>query len=79
MIFIAWLCAMTAIKKLPISLYSVLDMGRMLFAIVLGMIFLGETIGLWQGIGMVLVLIGVTVVNFKKDKKSSLLLFCVRK
>lgn len=71
MIFIAWLCAMTAIKKLPISLYSVLDMGRMLFAIVLGMIFLGETIGLWQGIGMVLVLIGVTVVNFKKDKKSS--------
>ena len=69
-IFIAWLCAMTAIKKLPISLYSVLDMGRMLFAIVLGMIFLGETIGLWQGIGMVLVLIGVTAVNFKKDKKS---------
>ena len=70
MIFIAWLCAMNAIKKLPISLYSVLDMGRMLFAIVLGMIFLGETIGLWQGIGMVLVLIGVTAVNFKKDKKS---------
>ena len=70
MIFIAWLCAMTAIKKLPLGIYCVMDMGRMLFSIVLGIIFLGESLGLLQGIGMVLVLVGVTVVNFKKDKKT---------
>ena len=57
-------------KKLPLSIYSVVDMSRMLFSIILGIIFLGESLGLFQGSGMVLVLIGVTIVNFKKDKKS---------
>ena len=69
-IFVAWICALTAMKKLPLSIYSVLDMSRMLFSILLGIVFLGESLGLFQGIGMVLVLIGVTLVNFKKDKKS---------
>ncbi len=70
MIFIAWLLAMNAIKKLPLGLYCVMDMSRMLFSIILGIIFLGETLGLLQGIGMVLVLVGVTVVNLKKDKET---------
>ena len=70
MIFIAWLLAMNAIKKLPLGLYCVMDMSRMLFSIVLGIIFLGETLGILQGIGMVLVLVGVTVVNLKKDKET---------
>lgn len=69
-IFISWICALNAMKKLPLSIYSVVDMSRMLFSIVLGIIFLGEGLGLFQGIGMVLVLIGVTLVNFKKDKKT---------
>lgn len=70
MIFIAWLLAMNAIKKLPLGLYCVMDMSRMLFSILFGVIFLGETLGLLQGIGMALVLIGVTIVNFKRDKKT---------
>jgi drug/metabolite transporter (DMT)-like permease len=70
MIFIAWLLAMNAIKKLPLGLYCVMDMSRMLFGIVLGIIFLGETLGILQGVGMVLVLVGVTVVNLKKDKET---------
>ena len=69
-IFIAWICALKAMKRLPLSIYSVLDMSRMLFSIVLGIIFLGEGLGAFQGIGMTLVLIGVTIVNFKKDKKT---------
>ena len=67
-IFVAWICALTAMKRLPLSIYSVLDMSRMLFSILLGIIFLGEGLGLFQGIGMSLVLLGVTIVNFKKDK-----------
>ena len=70
MIFIGWICAMNAMKRLPLSIYCVMDMSRMLFSIVLGIIFLGEALGLLQGIGMVFVLIGVTLVNLKKDKKS---------
>ena len=67
-IFVAWICALSAMKRLPLSIYSVLDMSRMLFSILLGIIFLGEGLGLFQGIGMTLVLVGVTIVNFKKDK-----------
>ncbi|MBQ3018564.1 MAG: DMT family transporter [Clostridia bacterium] len=70
MIFIGWICAMNAMKRLPLSIYCVLDMSRMLFSIVLSIILLGETLGLFQGIGMVFVLVGVTIVNLKKDKKS---------
>ncbi len=69
MIFIAWLCALNSIKRLPLSIYGVMDMGRMLFTIILGVIFLGEAIGLFQGIGMVFVLVGVTLVNFSKRKQ----------
>ena len=69
-IFLAWLCALNSIKRLPLSIYGVMDMGRMLFSIVLSVIFLGETIGLYQGVGMFFVLAGVTLVNFTSSKKS---------
>ncbi len=68
-IFLAWLCALNSIKRLPLSVYGVMDMGRMIFSIILSVIFLGEVIGLFQGIGMVLVLLGVTLVNFTSGKK----------
>ncbi len=69
-IFLAWLCALNSIKRLPLSIYGVMDMGRMLFTIILGVIFLGESIGLFQGIGMILVLLGVTLVNFTAKKQT---------
>lgn len=68
-IFLAWLCALNSIKRLPLSIYGVLDMGRMIFTIVLGVVFLGESIGLFQGIGMFFVIVGVTLVNFTSGKK----------
>ena len=69
-IFAAWICAMNSIKRLPISLYSVTDMSRMVFAILLGVIVLGEDISLSQGIGIALVILGVTLVNFHSKKGS---------
>ena len=70
-IFVAWICALNSIKRLPLSIYGVMDMGRMLFSILLGVIFLGESIGLFQGFGMIFVLLGVTLVNFSTKKKKS--------
>lgn len=70
-IFVAWICALNSIKRLPLSIYGVMDMGRMLFSILLGVIFLGESIGLFQGFGMIFVLLGVTLVNFSIKKKKS--------
>lgn len=65
-IFVAWICALKAMKRLPLSLYCVLDMSRMLFSVILGIIFLGESLGLLQGFGLLLVLAGVALVNLKK-------------
>lgn len=70
MIFVAWIFAMSAMKKLPLSIYCVLDMSRTLFSVLLGVVLLGESLGLLQGIGMTLVLAGVTIVNLKKDKQT---------
>ncbi|MBQ8162788.1 MAG: DMT family transporter [Clostridia bacterium] len=65
-IFIAWICALNSIKRLPLSVYSVVDMSRMLFSIFFGVIFLKETLGVFEIIGMVLVIAGITLVNLKK-------------
>ena len=35
-IFLAWICSFKAISKMPISLYGVLDLSRVLFATLLG-------------------------------------------
>jgi drug/metabolite transporter (DMT)-like permease len=64
-IFIAWICALNSIKRLPLSFYSVVDMSRMLFSISFGVIFLRETLGLHEIIGMALVILGITLVNLK--------------
>lgn len=69
-IFIAWLCALNSIKRLPLSVYSVMDMGRMIFSILFGILFLGEELGYLQVIGMALVTIGITLVNLKSKKHS---------
>lgn len=69
-IFAAWMCAMNSIKRLPISLYSVTDMMRMVFSILMGVIFLGEAVGINQGIGIALVILGVTLVNLLSNKGS---------
>ena len=71
-IFLAWICALNSIKRLPLSIYCVADMGRMLFSILFGIVFLGEALGWTDGIGMTLVLVGITLVNMRSGKGSSL-------
>ena len=67
-IFASWLCALNSIKRLPLSIYSVLDMGRIISAIILGVIFLDEKMGVFQLLGIALVLGGITLVNFKSKQ-----------
>ena len=62
-IFIAWICAFTSIKKMPVSFYGIIDMARMLFATVLAVCFLGEIMTLQKVIGLLLVLCGIVFVN----------------
>lgn len=67
-IFAAWLCALNSIKRLPLSVYSVMDMGRIISAILLGVFLLGEKLGVFQILGMVLVICGITLVNLKSSR-----------
>jgi len=45
-------------------------MMRMVFSILMGVIFLGEAVGINQGIGIALVILGVTLVNLLSNKGS---------
>lgn len=71
-IFVAWICALNSIKRLPLSIYCVADMGRMLFSILFGVIFLSEMLSWTDGVGIVLVLAGITLVNLRSGKGKEL-------
>lgn len=64
-IFLAWICSFRSLKKLPVSVYGILDLSRILFATSLGVLVLGETIATLQGIGLVFVCLGLVLLKFK--------------
>lgn len=69
-IFLAWMFSFKAIKKMPISLYGVLDLSRVLFATMLGVIVLQEALGAFQVIGLVLVSAGLLLLKYRPEKKA---------
>lgn len=68
-IFLAWICSFKAIDKMPISLYGVLDLSRVLFATLLGVIVLRETLSAGGVIGLLLVSTGLLMLKFKPGVK----------
>ena len=64
-IFLAWMFSFRAIKKMPISLYGVLDLSRVMFATLLGVVVLGEVLGFCQLIGLILVSAGLLLLKYK--------------
>ncbi len=60
-IFIAWMCSFYAIKKLPVSVMGILDLSRVIFATLMGVIFLHETMKFNQVLGLVLVAAGLII------------------
>lgn len=70
-IFVAWLLSFTVIKKMPVSLYGVLDLSRVLFATLFGVLVLHETMGLGQIIGFILVLTGLCLLRLEKTVKGT--------
>jgi len=68
-IFIAWILSFKAIKHLPISVYGILDLSRVLFSTLLGVFILHETIGLNQGIGLILVILGLLFLKYRKSEE----------
>ncbi len=64
-VFVAWICSFIAIKKLPVSVYGVLDLSRVLFATMLGVIVLGERMTGLHVFGLSLVSFGLIMIKFK--------------
>lgn len=65
-IFIAWICSFIAISRLPISFYGILDLSRVLFATLLGVVVMRETMSPLQILGLVLVCTGLLLLKQKK-------------
>jgi len=64
-IFVAFLCSFYAIEKMPVSLYGVLDLSRMLFAMILGVVVLHESLKWNQYVAFVLVTTGLLLLKYK--------------
>jgi len=66
-IFVAWICGFRALHKMPVSVYGILDMARVVFAALLGMLVLGERPSGYQAAGIVLVCVGLSLLRYVKD------------
>lgn len=64
-IFLAWMCSFQAINKMPLSVYGILDLSRVLFATLLGAVVLKETMTPFQAAGLVLVASGLLMLRFR--------------
>lgn len=73
-IFLAWICSFRAISKMPVSLYGILDLSRILFSTVYGIILLSERIGPVHILGLLLVSAGLLLLKWnplaRKEKQS---------
>lgn len=67
-IFIAWMCSFKAIRKLPISTMGILDLSRVLFSTLLGVIILQEVMTRYQIVGLVLVSVGLLMLPLHRAK-----------
>lgn len=58
----------TALKWLPVSTASVIATSEVPMAAILGILFLGETLGPWQVLGALLVVLGVILVSVRRNQ-----------
>lgn len=65
-VFTAWMCSFRAIKKMPVSLYGILDLSRVIFSTLLGAFVLHETLRTGQMYGLALVCLGLFMLKQRK-------------
>ncbi|MCD8090505.1 MAG: DMT family transporter [Clostridiales bacterium] len=67
-VFSAWICGFRALTKIPVSLYGVLDLSGVLFSTFMGVGLLNESLSVNQIIGLCIVLVGLILVNYRKNE-----------
>ena len=68
-IFVAWILSFTVIKKIPVSIYGVTDMSRVIFSTLMGVIFLHESLTLKGIVSLILVATGLYLANRKTSEE----------
>lgn len=68
-IFIAWLAGFYAMSKMPVSLYGILDLSRVIFSTLFGVILLHEKMTLPGVIGLILVCMGLLMLKIDPSKE----------
>lgn len=67
-IFFAWIATFVSVKKLSVSFYSVMDLSRVIFSTLMGVIFLGESLTIKGIVSLLLVVTGLYLVNRQKEE-----------
>lgn len=70
-IFLAWILSFHAIHAMPVSLYGILDLSRVLFATFLGISVLHEKMTIFRTIGLILVAFGLLLLKYRKKGEIS--------
>ena len=70
-IFLAWLCSFHALNCMPVSLYGVLDLSRVVFSTILGVAFLHEDMPLPRILGFLLVCTGLYALRGLKNREKA--------
>ncbi len=65
-VFFAWIMAFKSLKKVPVSVYGVLDMSRVVFSILFGILFLHENLTVKTVASLFLIILGLYFVNQNK-------------
>lgn len=65
-IFIAWMMGFKALRKLPVSLYGLLDLSRVIFSTLMGVVFLQEVMHAGQVLGLLLVCAGLLMSRYEE-------------
>ena len=68
-VFVAWICGITALTKMPLSIYGVLDLSGVLFSTLLAVFIVGEKPTLTVISGMVIVCAGLFLLKFQPKNK----------
>lgn len=64
-VFIAWIASFLAIKKVPVSIYGITDMARVIFSTLLSILFLHESLTVKSVASLILIVIGLYFANKK--------------
>ena len=74
-IMVAWILSYHAICHMPVSLFGVMDLSRVVFTTAMSVILFHEVLTRNRLIGMGMVVAGLVLVNLKKEKNGSRLSF----